>query len=55
MLTKAREIVYVAKGSRGVTLGDSRLDGGATPGPGKEESVCSLVSVETDPLWQFVK
>ena len=49
MLTKAREIVYMAKGSRGVALGDSRLDGGATPEPGKEESVCSLVSVETDP------
>ena len=41
MLTKAREIVYIAKGSRGV---DSRLDGGATP-----EAVGSLVSVETDP------
>ena len=43
MLTKAQKIVYIAKGSRGVALGDSRLDGGATPG--KEESVCSLVSV----------
>ena len=49
MLTKAREIVYIAKGSRDVALGDSRLDGGATPEPGKDESLCSLVSVETDP------
>ena len=30
-------------------IGDSRLGGGATPEPGKEEEVCSLVSVETDP------
>ena len=29
-------------------LGDSRLDGSATPEPGKEW-VCSLASVETDP------
>ena len=40
MLTKAQEIVYIAKGSGGVAVGDSRLDGGATPEPGKEESVC---------------
>ena len=48
MLTKARDIVYIAKGSQDVALGDSRLDGGATPKPGKEGSVGSLVSVETD-------
>ena len=49
VLTKAREIFYIAKGYRGVAVAHSRLHGGATPEPGKEESVCSLVSVETDP------
>ena len=43
------EIARVARGISGVVLGDSRLDGGATPEPGKEGViVCTLMSWETD-------
>ena len=48
VVTIAREIARVARGISGVVLGDSRLDGGATPAPGKEELVCTLMSMETD-------
>ena len=46
----AREIAWIARGISGVVIGDSRIDGGATPEPGKRGLVLDSDVEEDRPI-----